>query len=141
MRKSFFAVIAVLLCSLFVLGGCSNTPEENRVYKFENASFVHDKDLTIEDVASFTPALVTGEKIETVNELEKYILDNIDEYTVIFRESGGSRRVNLKNRIESIVLGKDKITLTCDGKSKDYEFSLDGGKYVIADSDDDKCKV
>ena len=91
MRKKFFAVFAavIILFSFMSVAACSNTPEENREYKYQSASFVKDNNLTFQDVSQFAPPAAMGENIGSISAIEKYILENIDEYSVIVMVRAG----------------------------------------------------
>lgn len=114
--RKLFAIILSGVCMLLP-GLCLTSCQEkeatyNAEYKFDKITFRKAKDLAFEDIAQFVPrsAIAVGKNpIDTIEEFEDCLRDNLDTYSIIQKNNGLNERIYLAPKYASIFVKTDEI--------------------------------
>lgn len=105
MRK-FLTIILSAIVVCFSFSSCALLsilkPKDlqlDKEYVYAGISFKKAEDIKIEDIDEFIPmfpAEVGSPSIKTVADFEKWLKDNLDEYTIVRHTENGNKRIALK---------------------------------------------
>ena len=116
-----FAVL-FMYCIGICFTGCNKEIQFNTEYKYCGVTFKKDKDLKLEDLDKFIPAI--GYDIKTVADFEKMLKDNIEQFFIRVRTEDGIKEVYFDPVIKSIALTEDTLTLDTKNGVMFYEYTL-----------------
>ncbi len=131
--KKFFCLL--IGCCLLLAGCGEEKLRYGEEYSFSHAEVSCSAGLTIVDLSRYIPA---GVEISSVEELEEYIENNFDTYSV---SAGGCDMIAFKNDIQAVKLHKNgQASLYIDGewqtvsaKQVDKIDVYDGETFAVAD--------
>ncbi len=130
------------LVGCLLVGGCQEKEEfaYNEAYVFSHVSFTYSDKTTIEDLSAFIPA---GTQISSVEEMESFIKQNLDTYSIIKNEGGQQKRIYLKNELQSITfLGNNQATVVYKGETHTVAATLltdfDEKRFVVGNAREGK---
>ena len=153
MKKSAFRHIIAdfaLFIAWIPAAGCGRLDESlqlDKTYVYKDISFKKAENLTFEELSSLVPMGAVGEDnhpIDTINELEQCIAENIDTYSVILQTENGSERVFIKPNILSLraaegnpyVANGYSLWLTFADREGEYCYGAkrEGDSFTFADA-------
>ena len=96
--------VLLMLCMSVSFTGCGLIKlQYDKEYVYSDISFKKSKDLKLEDLSAFIPnSVVTKYKIESIEDFENMLKDNIDTYYVYKQTEGGIEQVYIKPKFDSI---------------------------------------
>lgn len=126
-------MLAAAVCSGLSAGCAKEKFAYNEEYTFSHITFYNSEKVSIEDLSSLCPF---GVQISSVSELESFIKENLDRYSVTKTENGKTERIFLKNELESIIFYEDdRAELRINGETKTCE------ARILSDYRGDKTKI
>ena len=132
-------ILSIILCVVlaFCVSGCGEEKEVqiNTRYIYTGVTFYRAEGLTLEELSPYNPALngkYVGEPIKTIDDLEKYICQNLDTYTVCTQENGMTVIHHYNVLFESITVGEEKITLSTGENQASFDYTKNGNKYTVS---------
>ena len=120
--KKLLAVFLSALCLCFCFAGCKKGIQFNTEYKYCGVTFKKDKDLKLEDLDNFIPAV--GYDIKTVADFEKMLKEHIDQFSIREMTESGVEEIRFAPVINSIALTEDTLTLDTKSGVEFYEYTL-----------------
>lgn len=132
---SFICAMVFSLCSVICVGCQSAQPKMDVEYYYKNAYFEKAEGLTLEDVSSLIP-LLQAKDIQSISDLEKFIRDNIHEYSIVRATENGNEKISTAP-LKSLLFSETQVTISSpDGETtqtfnyirKDNVFTLDNGR-------------
>ena len=142
-------ILVALLCILLTVGlfGCvdaePSNPKELKMdtpYYYTGVTFYRGENLTIEDLAQYNPSMegaYHGEPIETIEDFEKFIRENLDTYHIYKRVDEHYEYIYFNVLFQNVSINKDylKVRIEADDQHQDYQitYEKDGNKFISTD--------
>jgi len=137
--KKFLAVIFSILLALG-LCACNSEPKElqkGTPYVYSGVTFYRAEDLTLEELANYNPAMngaYRGGPIETLDDLERVISENLDTYTVKVQTDNGVEVLHYDPIFKSVTITDESISFLVESGEKEQTFTFtytkNGNEYV-----------
>lgn len=147
-------ILSTFLATICTLGAClgfaacqQKTLELDKEYVYTKISFKKAKDLTFDDVSMFAPMSATAthiDPVDTIKELEEYIRENINTYSIYRQTENGSERIYIKPSILSVKITEGypyiakaySFWLKYEGKDDEVRYGAlrEGNRFTFPDS-------
>ena len=134
-----FLVVLMLICTVFFVG-CDKEDEQElqygKPYIYNNITFERDAGLKYSDInaitGQFTSASFKGEKPTNFEEFEAWLLENLDDYSIVKFEGENKVVYYYSVSIYSISFTETEATFVGEGTTT-FEYSFVNGECVLSE--------
>lgn len=132
MKKLFsFVLLCTSLLSIFFIASCKPKDlQMNTEYVYSDISFETAIGIKLDDLSPFIPR---GTEIKSIDDFEKFIRNNIDNYSINRLTENGQERIFVKTNISAVKISESTITITRNGEQSSFNYTRDGDTFSTTD--------